>query len=184
MPFLEILTRTFGKRARLLANNRRSLQAQTDPDFIATLLVDEFQAGVGLAQVMLADYAHKLAGDYIWVLDDDDECTRPSLVAELKTIVAEHNPDVIVVKMDHGPRGVLPAVQNWGKRPCLAQIGSSGVIVRRSVWQAHADAFRSARYTSDFDFIDAVWNSEPAVYWHDVIASKVQMIGLGQKEPV
>jgi hypothetical protein len=171
-------------RKVMMEKNTFSLLELESGDWIQTMLYDEDVCGIGAAQVRLADQAEKLRGDYIWILDDDDRCIRPSLLNELKMIVAKDDPDVIIVKMDHGPRGVLPTDEVWGERPSLGQIGSSGYIIRRSLWQEHADAFRTARYTSDFDFIDSIWVTLPVVYWHDVIASEVQMIGLGQRETV
>ena len=180
--FLEILTRCMPGRENMRQRNRLSLIEQTDDDWSQTILFDDDCAGIPAAQVRLADYADKLVGDYIWILDDDDLCTRPSLVAELKQITADHDYDVIIVKMDHGPRGILPYNSAWGREPRIGEIGSSGYIVSRQLWQDHADAFRGAHYCSDFDFIASVWNHAPSVYWHDVIASQVQMIGRGQKE--
>lgn len=115
-------------------------------------------------------------GDWLWVLDDDDECCYPDLVADLRRISAA-NPSVSVVfvRMDHGPDlGVLPDDETWGGEPVHGHIGCSAYIVRRDIWQAHAHAFSGGHYASDFDFIKAVWDSHPTVYWLDVIASRTQ----------
>jgi hypothetical protein len=37
-------------------------------------------------------------------------------------------------------------------------------------------------YHSDFNFIAAVLESGPLVYWHDVVASRVQRISIGRAE--
>ena len=185
MAFLEVITRTY-KRPNMLVINKISLAAQTHPDWHQSILVDEIGEGIGAAQARLADYADKLSGRYIWILDDDDFCIRPTFVAELLRVATIHDPDVIVVKMDHGPRGILPDDRHWGHCPLpLGQIGCSGYVVRREIWQAHAAAWRSARYASDHDFISSVFTREHlTVYWHDVIASRVQQIGLGKPETV
>lgn len=181
MAFLEILTRCY-QRPNLLAANQSALAEQTDTDWMQVYLHDEVGRGVGASYVRLAAHAPQLVGDYIWILDDDDVCIRPSLVAELKTIAQVEDPDVIMVKMDHGPRGVLPPIGLWGKRPECGAVGISAVIVRRSVWQAHAGAFLPGHYAADFDFIAAIFASGASVYWHNVIASRVQVIGLGRPE--
>lgn len=181
MSFLQVLTRCY-QRPTLLMQNINSIAAQSDPDFEHTLLVDGEGRGVGAAQAALANYAAYVRGRYVWILDDDDLCVDAGLVAELKAIAAEHDPDVIMVRMDHGPRGVLPDNTHWQKPPAMSWIGCSAYIVRRELWQRHAHAFASATYNSDFDFIDAVFRGDPEIYWHDRIVSQVQRISLGAPE--
>ena len=118
----------------------------------------------------------------IWILDDDDMACHDTLVQELKVIAADHNPDVIMLKMNHGERGVLPDAHSWGKPPVCGRLGCSAYVVRRELWQRHADAWNSAKYASDFDFIYSIWQDDPVIYWHDVVASKVQAIGYGEPE--
>lgn len=180
-PFLEVLTRCY-KRPRLLARNMASLKKQTSGDWIQTLLVDEIGRGINWTHENLGRQAGRLAGDYIWLLDDDDVCTRETLVEELQAIAAEHNPDVIMMRMDHGERGILPDAGYWGRPPVHAHVGISAYVVRRSVWQAHAWAWSPGVYHSDFNFIKAIFESTPRVFWYDVIASRVQQIGLGHPE--
>ena len=66
------------------------------------------------------------------MLDDDDLCAHATLAQEVAAIAAVHDPQVIVVKFDHGELGVLPRVQYWGVLPPEGQIGGSSVIVRRA----------------------------------------------------
>lgn len=184
MPFLEILTRTFNQRPQMLAINQASLRRLTDPDWTQTMLVDDAGRGIGWASRNMAAYAPRLVGEYIWVLDDDDTCIHAPLVEELKFIHADSDPDVIMVRMDHGGGRVLPDDAHWGGAPEQGFIGCSAPIVRRAVWQAHAGAWASDRYTSDFDFVSAVWASQPAVYWHDVVASRVMKQSFGAPEVI
>jgi hypothetical protein len=177
-PFLEVVTRCF-KRVNMLMANMASLKAQTDPDWRQSFIIDDVGRGIGWAQEQLAEHAPALYGRYIWILDDDDVCAQTTLVAELKAIAAEHDPDVIMLRMDHGPLGVLPN-GNWGHPPAQGHQGCSSYVVRREVFQRHADAWRSARYESDYDFIRAVWDGGPSVCWHDVVASRTQRISKGE----
>lgn len=181
MAFLEVLTRVY-KRPAALAVNQASLLAQTDDDWMQTLLVDPVGAGIPASHERLADQAPELTGDYIWVLDDDDECIRPELVAELKAIAKAHEPNVIMMRMDCGPRGVLPDDGHWGLPPVEGRVASACFVVRRDLWQACADDWRSGRYAGDYDFIAAVFETTARVHWHDVIAARVQSIGLGRPE--
>lgn len=181
MPLLEVLTRCY-QRPRMLAANMASLAAQTSRDYQQCLLVDKEGYGIAGAQQRLAAQAPHLVGDYIWILDDDDVCIHPTLVAELHQFAVLESPDVVMVRMDHGDYGILPGPKHWGKRPVRTGIGCSAYIVERHVWQWHAAMFESGKYDADFDFIDAIWESKPRVIWHDVIASRVQRISRGAPE--
>ena len=191
MPFLEVLTRVY-KRPQLLAINVESLRHQTDGDWTQTYLVDNVGRGINWSHENMAAHAPHLVGDLVWILDDDDMCTCPTLVADLKRIVAEHDPDVIMVRMDHG-KAVLPGDDTWGDEPVYGQIGCSAYIVRRSVWQAHAGALVPGWYGSDYSLINSIfgnnpamamapWVRQPRIYWHDCIASRVQVQSFGKAE--
>ncbi len=182
MPFLEVITRCY-KRPVMLAANQASMLRQTDGDWVQTLLVDDVGRGVAWSHENMGAYAPKLVGNYIWILDDDDECVHPELVAELKFIVADSNPDVIMVKMDHGNGVILPS-DRWRMAPEYGRIGVSAYIVRRQVWQWHAHALTPGWYGSDFSLINAIWRSQPTVYWHDCIASRVQRHSEGKPEGI
>lgn len=190
MPFLEVLTRVY-KRPQLLAVNMESLRTQTDDDWAQTYLVDNVGRGINWSHENMAAHAPDLVGEWIWIVDDDDMCTCPTLVADLKRIVAEHAPDVIMVKMDHG-KAVLPD-ESWGDGPVYGHIGVSAYIVRREVWQTHAGALVPGWYGSDYSLINSIfgnnpamamapWIKQPRIYWHDCIASRVQVQSYGKAE--
>lgn len=145
-------------------------------------LVDPVGLGIGASYQRMAHHTPK--GDWVWILDDDDVCIHNGLVADVRRISAEcPGVQVIMVRMDHGPElGVLPDGEVWEKRPVLGHLGVSAYIVRRDVWQRHAHAFGSGRYTSDFDFVEDVWREQPLVVWHDVVASRSPLRGLGRTE--
>lgn len=124
------------------------------------------------------------AGEWVWVLDDDDECTYPHLVAGLKRIAADINPGVVFVRMDHGaPLGVLPNARHWGCAPVEGEIGTSAFVVRRDVWNAHRHNW-GERYAGDYDFIAAVYASGVKAFWWDIVASRCQrgrLLGAGEE---
>lgn len=179
-PFLEILTRHLNGREELLERNIASLDGLTDDDWEQTFLIDNVGRGITWATENLARQAHCLRGDYIWILDDDDVCIRPALVRELREIVERNAPDVIMMRMDCAERGVLPDGAYWENPPAHAHISSSCYVVRRDVWQWHAGAWVPGVYHSDYLFIQSVFSGAPVVYWHNVIAARVQQIGLGR----
>lgn len=180
VAFLEVITRHLKGRESFLEKNRESLRRQTDGDFVQTILVDAKGAGIEKAQEKLADHAKHLRGRYIWILDDDDLCVHDCLIQELKAIDKQFHPDVIFLKMDHGGNGILPDQHNWGRPPVQGRIGVSAYVVRAEVWKEHAEAWRTARYESDYDFICRVWDSGARCYWHDVVAAKIQQVGWGR----
>lgn len=176
----------------MLAVNVASLRAQTDGDWLQTFLVDDVGRGINWSHENMAVNAPNLTGEYIWILDDDDMCICRTLVADLKRIAAEHDPDVIMLRMDHGTR-VLPDDATWGDAPVCGRIGCSAYVVRREVWQAHAGAMVPGWYGSDFSLINSIfgnnpalglapWIQQPRVYWHDCIASRIQVQSFGKAE--
>ena len=186
-PFLEILTRCY-KRPVMLSCNQASITGQTSTDWIQTLLADAADVG-GLAGVIeshrrMGRYAENLIGRYIWILDDDDECIRSTLVAELVDIWKEHNPDVIMVRMEHPGGDALPDADHWrGTLFEEGDIGVSAFIVRRELWQKHAHVLiDNARYAGDYDLISAILAETDNVFWHDVVASRVQRRSMGEAE--
>lgn len=184
MSFLHVITRCY-RRPNMLMANLASMMQQTDGDYEQTLLVDTVGRGMGYAQAQLTDYAPHLRGEYVWLLDDDDLCVWPEMVSELKQKVAgaRKQPDVIMVRMQHGGSlGVQPDGAHWGKPPVLQHVGCSAYLVRRDWWQVHAHAWATAHYNSDYDFIEAVWDSNPSVLWVDRIASACQRISHGEPE--
>lgn len=184
-PFLEVLTRCY-KRPVMMTCNQASLRGQTVSDWVQTLLVDKIGLGVAESYRVMGRYAANLIGRYVWILDDDDECARFTLLAELKQIWEEHDPDVIMVRMEHGTRGetnILPDARHWQQPIERGYIGVSAFIVRRELWQRHAAVMvEKAAYAADFDFISAILADNPRVYWHDVVASRVQRVSLGLPE--
>lgn len=163
----------------MLARNKASMAGQTCANWGQTFLVDDVGRGIGWSNLNMAAYAERLQGDYVWILDDDDECIRPTLVKEVQEFAAD-DPEVIWVRMDHGPRGILPG-RNWGQAPVHADIGVSAYIVRRDVWQAAAEAW-TMDYHADFLFASKVYEMTTRHVWHDVIASRVQRISVGAPE--
>ena len=178
-PFLRVLTRCY-RRPQMLMRNIASLCDQTCEDWEQTLLVDTQGIGVGAAQRVLAEHGRYIQGEYVWVLDDDDECTRPTLVEELKGIVSVHDADVVMVRMAR-EGVVLPEDKYWGVPPVLGHVTCSAPIVRRALWQACSDAWGES-YSGDYDFIAALFDGNPGVYWHDCVASATQRISHGEPE--
>jgi hypothetical protein len=172
MAFLEILTRTFGQRPKALLRNRLSLDEQTSKDWEQTLLIDDQRRGVEWAVGNLSTVeAH---GEYVWILDDDDECCEPEFVERLKEFVTANNsPDVVIVRMEHTGIGIFPPLDLWEQAPVLGRIGTSAFIVRQDVWNATRIKWVE-NYAGDYHYIAALWRKGFRFAWWDKVASRTQ----------
>lgn len=154
IPFLEVLTRTFGQRPMCLSRCRESLDLLRDPDWVQRLIVDDGARGVAWANRNLSTVEAR--GRWVWLLDDDDLCSDAELIAHLRGVVAAEKPDVVAVRVYHGRWGMLPPCDLWGQGPVHGKIGPSNVIVRQEVWNRYRDAW-PADYAGDYHFISALW---------------------------
>ncbi len=179
-PFLSVVTRTCPGRGELLARNRAALDAQTDPDWEQVVITDPVGRGLRWANCALAQEADRVHGEWVWILDDDDYCADPDLVADLKRVVAERRADVVLVKMDRKPfQSVLPDAEVWGKQPVLGHIGAPCVLVRNRLWKRHIDRFCADR-AGDYRFIKALFDAGYPRYWWDRVCSVIDRIGGGR----
>jgi hypothetical protein len=181
MAFLEVITRVY-RRPTWLENNQASLMRQTDPDWVQTLLVDEIGRGCAWANAQLATVDP--IGEYVWVLDDDDYCVEPGLVAILKSLAAQHDtPPAILMRTIDEEFGELPPDSLWRQKPVEGAIGSSHIFTRADVWLAHRARWATMRYAADYDFIASVWGEHSeSIIWHDTIVRAAMRISHGAPE--
>lgn len=158
----------------MLAANMDSVKALANgaPNLVKqTLLVDEVGRGVPWANARLAEF--EPSGDYVWLLDDDDEAIDWALGAWLAT-AARRQPDLIMMRMDHGPGvGILPNDMHWQRRPVLGQFGCSSFITSAAHWR-RCRSIWNATYAADADFVRYAFDHTKAVEWRDVVASRCQ----------
>lgn len=167
----------------MLKRNRESLDRQTSTDWMQTFLHDNHGKGLHWANRNLGLYRSNLEGDYIWVLDDDDECISNTFIEDIGYIVAEHNPVVIMAKCDVDGHGVIPEPDYWQRAPIHSHIAMSGFVVKQDVWKKHARAFDEP-IAADLAFISQVYQavSTESVYWHDVVVMRTQRVSRGCPE--
>jgi hypothetical protein len=177
-PFLSIYTPTY-RRPRLLARCIASVDAQTARKQIEhTLVVDDKGVGIGGMYAAIAGHAGSLHGEYVYMLQDDDELAGPDVVAQVRLFVREQKePPVVMVKKERGEQ-LLPA---WEEEPALGHVDLGNYVVRRDVFVDHAEDF-GHRYAGDFDFIHAVWRAGWEFAWCDVLFAVANGIGMGQPE--
>lgn len=179
MPFLEILTRHLATRADLLAHCQSSLESQTDDDWMQTLLIDNLGRGVAWANANLGRYAPQVEGDFVWVLDDDDECTCQTLVADLKRVTSETCADVVMVRGEINRHGVLPDASVWGLRPLFAHVAMPNFVLRREVFRKHAGKLAVSR-GADYNLIRDVFDADVyRVAWLDQVVMRSERARFG-----
>jgi hypothetical protein len=179
MVFLSIITRCY-KRPKMLAQLRRSLDAQTCQDFEHIQIIDDVGIGVEEANRRLTDV--EIRGQFAYVLDDDNELADDEFVASLKEIVKHYRPDVIMVRSENGGLGILPMPGVWGKAPIQGQVDMLNFVVSADVYRAHAAAFDNG-YCGDYHFINDVFQRGAyRVYWHDTVVARIQRRSWGAPE--
>jgi len=170
-PFLSFYTPTF-RRPEQLARCLASVGAQSAvKDVEQVVVVDHVGVGVGGAFEAVPFYANALHGEYVHFLCDDDVLAEPTVVARLKRFVdverdeAGLGPHVVIVGSQK-PSGYYPA-ENHGP-PVEGSIDLGCFVVRRDLWRTTCGLY-GRRYEGDFDYINALWQLQPAVNrwsWH------------------
>ena len=180
-PLLSVVTRCY-KSPETLRVNIMSVACQTSDDWEHVFIVDEEGIGLLLANQSLYLNRHRVKGDYILILDDDDCLAYDEFVEDLKDIALDWGPDIIMIKMDQKLR-ILPDAVVWEKRPVFGHIGSCCFVVRREIWQEHIELFGQPN-GGDFSFISALFaraeSSGWRVYWFDKVCTKIQRVGYGK----
>jgi hypothetical protein len=171
MAFLQVITRTFGKRAKLLERNKESLELLTDPDWEQTIVTDEVGRGCPWANANLSTV--QATGEYVWVLDDDDVCALPDMIEQIKAVAAaEDRPEVIFCFAYHGDYGFLPNTDNWEKEPIITKCGFSNFFVRADTWEKHRAAFKQFEvYCGDYEIFHYLWQQGARFIWHDALVA-------------
>jgi hypothetical protein len=164
---LEVLTRHLLDRAALLLRQQRSLRA-LGPGWIQTLLVDPHRAGVPASHVRLRSV--EPSGDFVWVLDDDDLCEDPDLLAHLRP-----GPDLYVVRAHYAEfDDVFPPEVHWRER-CVkcGFVGPPNLIIGRDLWLATRHAW-DASYDGDYDWVCEALDRAQRITWLDRVVATVE----------
>jgi glycosyltransferase involved in cell wall biosynthesis len=176
-PFLTVITRHVQRRAELLKMNQMSLAGQDDPDYQQIVITDAEGLGVNWANGQMAERDWSdIKGEYVMVLDDDDILNEPEVITRLKETANYMVVDLMVMKMDHGERGVLPPDDLWGEHPQRGRIGCSAVVPSREVFLRAVQHYRAA-YDGDFNYIEACFVYAQSTTWVGIVGSKVLQIG-------
>ncbi len=177
MPFLTIVTRTY-RRPERLAACIDSVRSQSDQDIEHVVLLDDVGLGIQGSMTRMAEMHALYHGQYIYCLDDDNILQDREFVADLKRIVAEHSPDVIMVRADHPQFAMLPL--RWQERPVRDGIDLANYVIRADLWRKYAHLLGSEEYAGDYAMIAAIYDAGCTVYWHDKVVAVIKVVSYGQ----
>jgi hypothetical protein len=127
------------------------------------IVEDKVGLGVGGMYRDIQNHVHKVTGDYVLVLSDDNCFHDDEVVEDLKRFVfaQEATPEVVIW------RGSLQGIlvpKLWGQRPKIAHIDLSNFVVRRDIWTRHADDWPDS-YEGDYHFIAKLWDEGYRFDW-------------------
>ncbi len=190
-PFLTIITRCY-KRPKGISKNRESILSLTDKDFEQIFITDNEGVGMLEANRSFSDPAvlEQIKGKYVFLLDDDDFIVNPDMIRDMKwahekfTIALNGNWDIIFFRMNiiGGPNGDLyPTPETWRVAPKIAHIGGSCFVVSTEIYKKFIHNFAHVR-CGDFQFLDAIWKTNPTVFWFDSLMCQTGSIGRGKPE--
>lgn len=167
-PFITFVFRCTNRPAgihRALA----SLQKQSDPDYQILCLIDDKGRGIPWANKNLKHTKQHVRGKFVYMYEDDDEFQHPDFIKDLKRIVADHEPQVIMCKALIENK-VFPKPLVWRNKPIISQIGTPCFIVSNEVHQAHVHA-EDVQKCGDYHFISDVWTGGYKTYWWDQVVN-------------
>lgn len=163
-PFLSFYTPTY-RRPTLLARCEESVGAQTIP---CEHVVIPDAVGIGIDGVFAAvpAHAHKVTGDYVHFLADDDVLAFPDVAARVEVFArAQALPDVIIVR---AIKNGLDLPFSRSGPPVMGQIDLGCVITRRDIWLQHVHDY-GHRYEGDFDHVSAMWQAGRRFVYSDIL---------------
>jgi len=175
-PVLTVVTRTFGKRKDLLERNIDLCSQMIDKDFEHVILEDTVGSGMLIAEAALYAFREQYLGDYICHLDDDNYVSNFSFVSEMKDVIANFSPKVLIYKVWHfGQSKVLPSP--WMSYPAKGQITTSNLLVQKDVYKSNIQVI--CRETGgDYAFINNVLLTKD-IAWIDSIFFCINSLELG-----
>lgn len=170
---LEVLTRHLPARATLLARQQASLATLVGA-WRQTILVDPIGLGIGASHLRLRTV--EPSGDWVWMLDDDDEAADPHLIQRL-----DRRAELHVFRMAYD-WGVLPEDEAFEQHFIHEQhIGAPCVVVSRGLWMRARKGWTD-RYEGDYDFIRTAVGLAEGIRWHDVVVAKIDQARHGAVE--
>lgn len=178
-PLLTILTRTY-KRPKALAVLQASLARQSCKDFEHVIIRDEI--GIGIEQTHINLRSQSAEGDYVWVLDDDEEVVDWRFVEWLwRSSKSLYKPRLIVAPYTRHYPGAGTQFLPDAWPPKRDHIASNNIIVDHALWYSTRESWGTS-YSGDFDWIAEVWKQVPSAQFYLGTVVVSQTVSLGAPE--
>jgi len=156
---------------------------QIDPDYEHIVIVDAVGRGLHAANKSLAENKHRMKGQYVFILDDDNYVSDRYFIKHLKNVVSQHPVDIVLFMAHRKPFSqTLPSKRVWGKQPILGEIDSCCFVVKRAIWQKHIHEFGKPKH-GDYHFIKALFDKGYSKYWLSKTMVMIPTIGGGKCQP-
>ncbi len=185
-PFLSIITRKY-KRPAGFNKNQESIKCIYNKSIEQIFITDPVGYGMEEANKSFEYVKDKIAGDYVYLLDDDDFIVNTSMVQELQAIAKKRDsPDIIFFRMiiKNGQNGdYYPTEKCWkAKEPIIAQIGGSCFVVRKDVFKKFIHTFGLPR-CGDFNFLKSIYDQGGVrAHWYDCLMAETGKVSRGASE--
>jgi hypothetical protein len=174
--FLSVVTRTHPKPVDYLSVNQASLAEQIDQDYEQIVIRDEQGRGLAWANAQFAANAHRPAGDYVIMLDDDNALATPAAITILKAVTWDR-PELIMFKAEVGPHGILPTREAWQeRRPIPWQVDGHCCIARTDIWRQYIDHF-AVDVRGDAAFLTALYGANVRTEWINAVLVRALRVG-------
>lgn len=160
-PTLEVITRTLPDRLRTALT--------LDGHWTQTLLVDPGRNGVPASHVRLRH--HEPWADFVWVLDDDDEGTDPTLPTHLVPGVELYVFKVHLGEFDEA----VPLPVEWAAREVeYGFVSPTNLVVSRELWMRTRSCW-GEHYDGDWPWIEACCAAAQSEVWVDRVIASVDV---------
>jgi glycosyltransferase involved in cell wall biosynthesis len=142
-----------------------SVLNQSDPNFEHIIISDEIVHGLYWANRQIKEQAHKLQGQYVYILDDDDYITNLDFIKDFKVLIENIDTDVIICKGTLNEE-IFPKIWKSPLPPVRGKIAAPNLITRRKIFDEFAHHWDQPR-AGDFHFIKAIDNAGCKFFWWD-----------------
>lgn len=174
-PVLDIVTRHLRSpnRAELLARQQASL-VPLQGDWVQSVLIDPYGTK-GIAGANFRFHSFEPAADYVWMLDDDDVCLEPDLLAYI-----DRDADLTILRVRYCDQSLLPTREYFrDQQLCYGHITVQCAIMTRELWLAHRTAW-GLYYEGDYKFLAAAKAGAQRVAWVDRVIAALDVHRMGE----
>ena len=126
------------------------------------VIEDKVCSGWRQSAQLVVDRRKEIIGYYVWLLDDDDECTASHLPLILERVRNLYDVDIIIVKAWMQRHGIVPVPEYWDSHDIFkfvaCTIGMPCFILKNELFQRHVLDMPTADRWVDWQLFSSVQN--------------------------